>query len=60
MPYTFQCSANIFFLIPLQTVVLINILDIVNDDMKDWLSSIDDGVNAYFCKDLSEYICDYI
>ncbi len=39
---------------------LINILDIVNDDMKDWLSLIDDGVNAYFCKDLSEYICDYI
>ncbi len=39
---------------------LINILDIVNDDMKDWFSSIDNGVNAYFCKDLSEYICDYI
>ncbi len=39
---------------------LLNILDIVNDDMKDWFSSIDKGVNAYFCEDLSKYICDYI
>lgn len=39
---------------------LVNILNICNNDMKDWLALIDKGVKRHFCEDLSKYICDFI
>jgi hypothetical protein len=39
---------------------LINTLDVVNNDIKTWYTTIEDKINTKFNQDISKYICEFI